>query len=167
MKLYHYKKNNGEYAGTTDAKLDPLESKRLGRDVYLIPAFATKEKPAPTLDRQVPVFQDGKWIVKSDYRGVTVYNTATREGRKITQIDDEPGSNETEIQPPPEPYYNWSGSEWSEDATAKQEYFELQSENEKLRKINVAFYKLINQAIENRWSWADFLIEVQKKRDGV
>ena len=45
MIIHHYHKATGEYLRSSEARIDPLETKKQGRDVYLLPAHATDIAP--------------------------------------------------------------------------------------------------------------------------
>lgn len=57
MKIYNYN-NEGYFTGESNAKIDPLESERQGKDVYLIPKNAVVDK--------VPAPEEGKLIRRVD-----------------------------------------------------------------------------------------------------
>lgn len=65
MKVYHYDKN-GYYTGSTDARLDPEETKLAGQLVYLLPANATFSEPPATVAGQVPQWVNGAWALVTD-----------------------------------------------------------------------------------------------------
>lgn len=63
MKVYHYDQS-GVYAGSSDARTDPLETKNQKQTVYLLPARATfLEPPIPTEGTR-RVFANGKWEIQ-------------------------------------------------------------------------------------------------------
>ena len=45
MKVYEYSTETKEYIGEQEAILDPLESKKLGQNIYLLPPNCTMVKP--------------------------------------------------------------------------------------------------------------------------
>jgi len=67
MKIYNYNPDNGEFLSEADARLSPLE-----KDVFLVPANATKLKPKKPSKNKVCVFDDGAWVEVDDYRGKEV-----------------------------------------------------------------------------------------------
>lgn len=71
MKLYHYHKETGEYVGETDARLDPLETQKQGKDIYAIPAQASTDKPPATgSNKRAKRLSGGSgWKIVSDFRG--------------------------------------------------------------------------------------------------
>ena len=63
MKIVYNFDENGAYCGASEADRSPLED-----DVYLIPAFATDVMPPATGKNECPVWENGKWTVKPDFR---------------------------------------------------------------------------------------------------
>jgi hypothetical protein len=61
MKIYHYDPITKEYAGESDARLDPLESKKQGENVYLIPANTATEKPPIPNENEIVMFDNNNW----------------------------------------------------------------------------------------------------------
>ncbi len=68
MNIYHYSELTFEYINTTTADLDPVETKKKGEFVPLVPKFATTIKPPKVGKNEVAVFENNKWIKKADYR---------------------------------------------------------------------------------------------------
>jgi len=81
VKLYLYRKDTKEYFGETEARLDPLESLKLKREVFVIPPFTTPFPPLNAEKDKVNVFNDTKriWELKEDYRGLVVYDKNGKE----------------------------------------------------------------------------------------
>ena len=73
MRIYNYLPETGEYIRTSEASLDPLETKKQGKAVYLLPANATFEVPAEVEKNKKAVFQDGTWQLVPDFRGMKYY----------------------------------------------------------------------------------------------
>lgn len=67
MQVYIYNEKTKEYIGTEQALINPLESELQGKEVYLLPANATFEKPN-LQDGFASVF-NGKWENIEDNRG--------------------------------------------------------------------------------------------------
>lgn len=69
MKIYNYKEDTKEYLNSTEAYEDPEASRRQGTFIPMMPANST---PLPVPDynqqNQIPVFENGQWVVKPDYR---------------------------------------------------------------------------------------------------
>lgn len=47
--VYLYDEKTKEFKNEVNAQLDPLESEKAGKDIYLLPANATWEQPAAEL----------------------------------------------------------------------------------------------------------------------
>ena len=69
MKIYNYKEDTKEYLNSTEAYEDPEASRRQGKFIPMMPANSTLLAP-PDYDpqNQIPVFEDGQWVIKADYR---------------------------------------------------------------------------------------------------
>ena len=66
--IYNYHSETCEYLDRELASLDPVATKREGRDVYYAPAYATLLQPPSVSNYKVPVFENNTWVVKDDYR---------------------------------------------------------------------------------------------------
>lgn len=73
MIIYNYDPITTEYTGYSEASLDPQESKVQGKDVYLIPAYATTVKPPKAKTNEVVIYDNG-WQIKADCRGKYIVN---------------------------------------------------------------------------------------------
>ena len=73
MIFYIYDKKTKEYMGTQNAFIDPLETKKQGKKVYLVPATATDKKPLKTKENQAVIFNGIEWEIVADYRNRTYY----------------------------------------------------------------------------------------------
>lgn len=70
--FYSYDSVTGEYIGKGLADINPVATQRTGHNVYYAPAFATLYAPPELQEHKVAIFENGKWIVKDDYRGCYV-----------------------------------------------------------------------------------------------
>ena len=68
-KIYNYDMDTFEYTGEDFANLDPKETMMQGKDVYLIPAYATDKKPPETTTNETVIFKNNAWQIVADYRG--------------------------------------------------------------------------------------------------
>lgn len=77
MIFYSYDKNTKEYTGTQNAFIDPLETKKQGKDIYLKPANSTDIKPTlePSTDNDMLVFNGKEWELKLRFELNGIYNT--------------------------------------------------------------------------------------------
>lgn len=73
MIFYGYDEKTKEYTGTQNAFIDPLETKKQGKKVYLVPANATDKKPLKTKENQAVIFNGSEWEIIADYRNKTYY----------------------------------------------------------------------------------------------
>lgn len=73
MIIYNYDPNTYEYIGESEASLDPEESKIQGKDVYLIPAYATDKKPPKAKVNEIVIYDNG-WQIEDDFRGQYIVN---------------------------------------------------------------------------------------------
>lgn len=85
MKIYNYKEDTKEFTNVSEAKLDILESKKKGQDIYLIPANAT-EKSCERREGYVACFVDNDWLYRKDLRGKLQINLTTKELSTIDYI---------------------------------------------------------------------------------
>ena len=67
QKAYLFDEKTKEFKNEVNAQIDPLESKKAGKDVYLLPANATWLKPTPK-DGCVAVWNGETWDVIEDNR---------------------------------------------------------------------------------------------------
>ncbi len=69
MNIYNYAKETKEYLSTSLAEADPEATRRQGKFVPLMPACSTLvEPPEYNPENSIPVFENGEWVVKLDYR---------------------------------------------------------------------------------------------------
>ena len=73
MIIYNYDLITKEYIGESQADLDPEETKRQGKEVYLIPACATTVKPPKPRTNETVIYNDG-WQIVPDFRGKYIVN---------------------------------------------------------------------------------------------
>lgn len=73
MLVYNYDPITTEYTDSCEASLDPAQSKIEGKEVYLIPAYATTVKPPKAKTNEVVIYDNG-WQIKADYRGKYIVN---------------------------------------------------------------------------------------------
>lgn len=63
MNIYHYDPISKEYTGLSEAKIDPLEKKLNNKEVFLIPANATKVSIPKISPNEKAVWGDENWKV--------------------------------------------------------------------------------------------------------
>ena len=87
MQVYKYDEKTKEYIGTEQALIDPLETEKQGKEIYLLPANATFEKP--NLQEGFASVWNGKWENIEDNRGKEywlqddAYGTPAREMKEL------------------------------------------------------------------------------------
>lgn len=87
MQVYKYDEQTKEYIGTEQALIDPLETELQGKEIYLLPANATFEKPN-LQDGFASVWHD-KWENIEDNRGkeywldTDTFGTPAREMKEL------------------------------------------------------------------------------------
>ena len=92
MQVYKYDKQTKEYTGVETARLDPLESKAQGKEVYLLPVNATFIAPLAVKEGYVQVFKNDVWNYVEDNRGKEYwlpgdeYGTAARTMKELGEL---------------------------------------------------------------------------------
>lgn len=74
-KIYLYDDITKEYIGSRNADLDPEETKRQGKNVPLVPAYATLIKPPVKEDLKTIIFKLNNWEIVDDFRGLYMVNS--------------------------------------------------------------------------------------------
>jgi hypothetical protein len=85
MKIYNHD-DSGIFIKATEAKKDPLESAKKGKDVFLIPALATDITPPTVGENEAAVVNGKKWSEVEDYRGQQFYLLDDPEQYKMADI---------------------------------------------------------------------------------
>lgn len=124
MKYYSFNSISKIHEGEFEARLNPLETKKKKKNIHLLPADATWEKPKGTLkEKEVFVFEKGKWIIKKNYSGQKYYtidnNKLFIEEKAIQDFEDIKdkileGPDNDLIKP------KWNGKKWIEGVTQKE-----------------------------------------------
>ena len=70
MNVYKYNEQTKEYISTEQAQLDPLESKKQSKNIYLLPANATFTEPPEAQESFARVWNGEAWEQVEDNRGV-------------------------------------------------------------------------------------------------
>ena len=85
MKLYKYDSTTKEFISEIQPDIDPLETKKQGKNIYLIPAYTTDIKPEDK-EGYVPVFTINKWEYIKDNRNKLAINITTKVIEPINYI---------------------------------------------------------------------------------
>ncbi|RQR45593.1 MULTISPECIES: tail fiber assembly protein [unclassified Burkholderia] len=107
MLCNQYDNQTGRYVASFLAERDPMDASR-----YLVPAFCTLTPLPEVPTRSWPFWQDGKWKVQPDYRGVRLYRTDTGEPGEITVAGVSPGDAGLTDVPRPSDEYVWKDGAW-------------------------------------------------------
>ncbi|MFH1984769.1 MAG: phage tail assembly chaperone [Pseudomonadota bacterium] len=95
---YRYDQN-GVFAGTVALRLDPLESQKQKRDIYLMPAQCTIVPPPSIGIGEAAVWTGGSWSTLVDKRGV-YYSKQTGRKVMVDAVGFEPDPGWTDRPPP-------------------------------------------------------------------
>lgn len=68
MQAYLYHQETKEYIGPTELFIDPLETMKKGKNVYLMPSNATLKKPGEIPEKYVARWTGNKWEILEDHR---------------------------------------------------------------------------------------------------
>ena len=68
MKLYTFNEETREYIGCEKQYIDPLESEKAGKNVYIKITNGTKKKPLKVSENEANVFIKNKWELIVDFR---------------------------------------------------------------------------------------------------
>ena len=85
MKLYKYNSNTKEFVSEIQPDIDPLETKKQGKTIYLIPSCTTDIKPEDK-EGYVPIFTINKWEYIKDNRNKLAINITTKVIEPINYI---------------------------------------------------------------------------------
>lgn len=87
MVFYTYDEKTKEFTGTQNAFIDPLETEKQGKEVYLVPPNATDKKPLDVKENQAAVFNGSEWEIIADYRNKTYYlGTEPHEMKELGEL---------------------------------------------------------------------------------
>ena len=138
--IYHYHPASGEYTGSTQAQMSPLE-----RDVPLIPAHATTQAPPAAGAHQAAVFDAAaqKWQLVPDWRGVQLYSNA--DGSEVAaELSQTPADCAATDKPRPSEAHVWKAGKWALDA-AKQSALDAAQIAELAKSIDSAVASVYEQ----------------------
>ena len=68
MKIYRYD-DEGVFLTEDEGYLDPEETKKQGKEIYMLPANSTFIKPPITKEYELAVFNNGEWLCVKNYKG--------------------------------------------------------------------------------------------------
>lgn len=102
MLFYSYKPETMEYNGTIEGVLDPLESEKQKKDIYLQPANTTTKEPPAKKELKALVWNGQKWNYNDDYRRLNLVNPKTGESYTMQEL----GKPKAGFYPVKEPRYS-------------------------------------------------------------
>lgn len=85
MKEYIFDRTTGEFIREQEAHIDPLESRKQGRDVYLLSANGTTTPPPEKEDGYTVIWSGTAWEQIEDHRGEIVWKNHT-ESMEIREL---------------------------------------------------------------------------------
>ncbi len=111
MNVYKYDEKTKEYTNTETALLDPLETEKQGKEIYLLPANATFDE-VPKKTGYAAVWNGEQWELLEDNRGIKywlagdTYDTPAHEMKELGTLPEgatftapeKPAPTEAEIQ---------------------------------------------------------------------
>lgn len=74
MNAYKFNPTTKEYEGIQEAQLNPIQTEKQKKEVYLLPGNSTFEIPPEKEEGKAIVFENDNWLLKTDYRGRKAYN---------------------------------------------------------------------------------------------
>jgi hypothetical protein len=113
MKIYHYNSETKEFIGESEAKIDPMATKRIGSPVYLTPANSTIIQP-PKIEKGKSIIFDNEWKTIDDHRGEIYYKKDSGQEIEIKELGEEKNELFTPIKYPGN-NYKWNGVDWELD----------------------------------------------------
>lgn len=135
MNIYKYDNDTKEYIATETARLDPLETKKQGKNIYLLPANATFTAPPDGREGFSCIWDGESWQEVEDHRGEKYWLPGEGYGT--------PGHEVTEVGPLPE------GATTTEPEQTEEEKKKAEAENEaatvKTELREIAIYAMMNQ----------------------
>lgn len=88
MKVYLYDDETKEFLREEEAFVDPLETKKQGKKVYLLPANATFKEPKETKQGKAIVFNGEEWVFVDDNRGkYTIKDNQIQEIKTLEPVE--------------------------------------------------------------------------------
>lgn len=74
MNVYKFNPITKEYVGIQLAQLDPIQTKKQGKNIYLLPINSTFEIPPEKQEGKAIIFENENWLLKTDFRSKKAYN---------------------------------------------------------------------------------------------
>ncbi|HWX13106.1 MAG TPA: tail fiber assembly protein [Trinickia sp.] len=118
MLIHQYDNHSGAYACSRLADEDPRNPGR-----WLVPAFCTTEPLPDRRSRTWPFYDNGKWVLRPDWRGQVLYRCDNGEPAEIVVAGAAPAEQGLTQTPRPSGKHVWTGDGWvlNRDAVAAEE----------------------------------------------
>lgn len=120
MNVYKYN-DNGEYIGTEETLLDPLETEQQGKNIYLLPTNATFTEPSKAQEGYVNVWNGEAWEQVEDNRGVEYWMPEDKFGAPAREMKELGALPEGATLTPPEQTQDEKNQEFANAAKVKLE----------------------------------------------
>ncbi|MDT4830714.1 hypothetical protein FQZ97_641880 [compost metagenome] len=133
MLIHQYDSVTGQYIQSGLADVDPKSPER-----WLIPAFSTSAALPERLPYTWPFLVGGKWELRPDHRGQTLYRQDTGEQAEILVAGVAPEEAGLTVKPRPSGEHRWNGSSWELSAEAVAEKQKMNAMAEFERRLDIA-----------------------------
>lgn len=163
MRLYKFCKRTREHIETKDiirARLDPLESKKQGKEIFLIPAFTTTKEPPKHQDKKA-VFIYADWQLVDDFRGKDFYKKDNGDHVSFS-LGGIPGDDvTTKAKPDDNSIWNEEKQKWSKD-TEKEKNKHNKHINDQINSTDGKMIKLLEEVLPVLLGKQNLSIEAQE-----
>lgn len=119
MNVYKYNEDTKEYIGIEAAQLDPLETKKASKNIYLLPANATFTAPPAEKEGFAVVWNGEAWEQVEDNRGVEYWLPDDKYGAPAREMKDLGALPEGATLTPPEQTQEEKNQEQANEAKSK------------------------------------------------
>jgi len=154
--VYRYSHINGEYLGSQEARISPLEP-----DVYLLPAHCTFDAPPKKQANKVQVFIDGEWQHVVDHRGKNCWDTQTLVQSIVDALGELP-ETVTLIEPTYGMFSKWGGEKWVEDLIKINVHRKIMREGAYVAESDPLFFKW-QRGEGTEQAWLDKVAEIKQR----
>jgi len=120
MQIYNYHPVTKEFKKESSASLDPVETKKMGYPVYMLPAHSTATPPPVVGPGQAAVFSISGWTIQEDHRGKNVWKKSAPQKGKSSVKDIGPIDADYTLLEPAVPYPKWDGVQWVNNPASPQ-----------------------------------------------
>ena len=126
--LYTYDETTKEYLGEEVQYIDPLETKKAGKKIYVKITNGTNKKPRLDKPFKTNVFTNGGWKLLDDYRSAEMFYIKTAKPVDF-KLGEAPTKEMTDKDPTlfTKPLWDYDALEWKEEATQEEVIADLKS----------------------------------------